>query len=1150
MTIVVDNFSPTGLYVNPRTDVAFRIYDDGGLAIDLATLDVRFGDTSGDYAIISGVFQDGYSGSIVDTTVGDSYGFTVDISPPSILFGYTVAVKVTADTTPVTSLQSTINTFSTTQYIAVILDESSVVSPAASFESVTVGTDFSGTIFSDRNFNVLYQLSAGGAPIITARNPPVNGTLVLRNTSIQFSLHDSGGEGVDIGTLDVFIEDVQAISNGFLVPPFSGSINSTTVDGFAGFSITIIPSVLFLYEQIVSVHVIVGDAVDDPAAVNTLDTTYSFTIEPFIDIIGPTPSPLMPPDGIDLDACIEFDWLDAPFGDFPNFFTLDVTIIRELTIDCITDRREDIAVVNGIAAPGYELFATPIEIGDQKGFHVILCPEIPFNELEIITVVINGEDSFGNEGSGEFSFSTAELTPPTILHLDPAPNETNVDPETAIVFDIHDNGGVGVNIDQLYVNIDDGEAIIAGVFQAPYSGSIVNDTIVDEFTLQFDGYTITIERDIPYTPGSEVAVEIDGYDAYGNLVTLVYDFTISPDVVPPAYAFNPPNGTTGVNRNTLITVDVLDNLGVDVNTVDISVQGQSAVANGIVVAPFDIAVSTIITVPGLVDGYRYVIDTENDFVFNEIVTIQVTAADIADNFSSASSIFTTFEDVTPPTLTGISPRDEQLEVSLRPEVTFTIRDAYDVAFDLTNMDIGGEPVLRNGLIQSGFSMNLTRISGGTLGVGPGDGYSVIITPDADFHYNQTVAVRIEVYDRSQENQTIETISWTTVDPAPPVFQVIPGPGDTDVAVDTNIVFEAFSDGYKIDISTLNLFIDGIPAILNNVVQIPNYVGTITTIVDAYHYRGEIDPRYLLSGSSHHSINISAEEPVSGNLGVLDFTFQTAPDAENPDSLYIGHANGVKSIQVSSLSGYSTGVSNLMDGYYVYSIENAVLNYINRLIIGTRDAGAIFYSTNYAWPTLFYSLGDEIIRAAITDQNNGTIYLANRSRGRIDVYYNILTDDEGRTQPDVFYSISDGYDDGYALAGLFDGYFTDMAVTKGTSTINEGSNSIFVGTSSGVFRIETDESVPGNTEINGSIVSYGNSESVCEYKVLESTTNEIVAIDVNTETNHLYVATRSPDPDDANSITYIDLATNARSGFIPEARLINRLMNDISFKNRR
>lgn len=59
---------------------------------------------------------------------------------------------------------------------------------------------------------------------------------------------------------------------------------------------------------------------------------------------------------------------------------------------------------------------------------------------------------------------------------------------------------------------------------------------------------------------------------------------------------------------------------------------------------------------------------------------------------------------------------------------------------------------------------------------------------------------------------------------------------------------------------------------------------------------------------------------------------------------------------------------------------------------------------------------------------------------------------------------------------------------------------------------------------------------------------VVAIDVNIRLNHLYVATRSSDSSYQNTLTYIDLGTNRRTGFVPETRLIHRLMNDIDFKD--
>ena len=384
------------------------------------------------------------------------------------------------------------------------------------------------------------------------------------------------------------------------------------------------------------------------------------------------------------------------------------------------------------------------------------------------------------------------------------------------------------------------------------------------------------------------------------------------------------------------------------------------------------------------------------------------------------------------------------------------------------------------------------------------------------------------------------------------FTVAPANEAVDVEVDTNITFEVISgDGYRIDIASLNVVIDGASAILSNVVQTPDYAGTVNNVEDGYRYAGVIDPRFLFTGNAIHSVDISVDEEITGVRYVSVTPFITKFDIANPQTLYIGDEDGVKHIEVSSLSGDATAaVNNIMDGYYVNSIDPLVLNQINRLAVGTKDTGCIFYSTNYAWPTLFYSVGDEIIRASLSTANDGTLYLANRSRSRVDVYYNILYDDVGRSTPDAFYSTVDAtLPDGYGINELQDGYFTDMVVTIGTSTVAAGSNSIFLGTSNGVFRVETDETTPQGSEGSGSITSYGNVGSGLEYEQISGTTNEIASIGVNTSTNHLYIATKSLDENDSNAFTYIDLATNTNSGFIPEARLISRLINDITVKGR-
>lgn len=1151
MSIFLSNFTPTGDYNNPAFTIEFDITSDGD-PISTSSLDIYLNESLlTTPAVSGGSFQDGYDGSIASTTVDGNPGYHVSITPNRIHLSNTVAVKIDVDTSPSIGGESFIKFFSTAQYLGVF----ATVDTSLGTDPQSVTGAFTGLTFSGKKNNVLFQVNDKNEPVLTNRLPTPNSNTALRTTDIQFGLHDSGGEGINISSLEVYVDGDQIITGGSFIFPYTGSIGATTIDGFDGFAIFIDNPQTFLYGELVEVRVVVEDLVADTSAINTLDTTYSFNIEPFVDVEPPAVTPTQPPEGLDPDACIEFDWLDAPQGPGPDFDTLRVTLIRELTIDCITNVTTDVAVIGGIAQdppPGvarYELFATPITVGLQVGFHIILCPVIPFNELETITVVVDGYDSSGNQSeSSGFNISTKESTPPRILNFSPSDGDINIGSEISIGFDIHDFSGVGLDTNKVNVHIDDSEAIIDGVVQPGFNAIVQSKTVVDEFTLQFDGYGYTITRDIPFTPDKLIDVFVDAYDGYNNRTVETFAFTIGADTTPPSIIVDPPNDARNRDRDQIITVEVIDNLGVNKDATNITVQGNPAVTSGVPVAPFDVVINEISSSPGVIDGYQYIVDTELDFVFGETVVTQINCADIFGNTASKTSSFVTFVDTVSPNITDIAPRDEQEEVSLRPEITFTVRDAYDVAFELTSVDVGPTPAIRNGLVQSGFSMNLTRISGGTLGIAPGDGYSVILTPDQDFKYDETVEVSITTYDRSNNNPANEIVTWTTIDPRPPLFQVIPTNGDTGFGVDENIVFEVFDDGYKVDISTLNMQLDEQDVIISSVVQEPDYMGTVTQIVDGYHYRVEIDPRFLLGGSTTHEILLDVEEPVSGSIGAHRVSFTTGPAPANPETVYIGTPDGVKSILTSEI-GTDIQPTSLVDGYHVLDLQAKVLKEINRLLVGTRDHGAFVYSTNYPEPTLFYSTGDEITKVHISAENNGTVYLANRTRERIDVYYNILYDDVGRDIPDVFYAPPPtGSGDGYVVPGMLDGYFTDMVVDEKSSTVDENSARIFLGTPLGAMRIDTDESSITNTEVNGVLYTYGVPGSGYDFDILDGTTNKVVAVDVNSRLNYFYVATRSEDPNDTNAVSYINLANNTFDGSVPEERLIHRLINDIDFKD--
>ena len=1128
------NFTPDRDYVTPAFVVEFDITSDSD-PIDLSTLDVYFSETVfTNPAIFEGSGSDGYNVSITSTSIGGDAGYHVSISPSAYIRAEPVAVWIQFDSDPPSGSPGTfVRYFSTADHIGIIASVDPSLGAQAPITLEGIGYTFSG-----KNNNVLFQMNDANEPVITNRIPVVNSTDATPNTDIQFSLHDSGQEGVNITTLDVYINGVQVIDSGAFVAPYVGTITGETVDGFDAFTIVIDPPSNFLYEEWISVRVRVQDAVDDPAAVNTLDTTYEFRTMSYTDVEAPSVEPTQPPDGLGLDACIEFDWLDEPQGLGPDWDTLDVTLRRELTVDCITSIRDDIAVVDGIAAPGYSVYGSAIVIGEQIGYHVIVCPDVPFNELETITVIVTGDDLAGQGTTTSFNISTAEITPPTVLNFSPDDGDTDIDSETDIYFEIHDSAGVGVWIPYLSVNVNGTAAIVDGTAQAGFSFSAVNDRIIDQFGLDFDGYEITLSRDLPFDAGSTVTVEIDAYDGYANRADLVtYSFTISPDITPPTITIFPPDGTTGMDREQPIIITVTDVLGTNQSSINATVNGTSAIVNGVPTAPYGGPVTTIIDAPPIIAGYHYHLMRPNRFGFDETVTIQVRAKDLFDNLSTLTSSFRTFSDEIGPSITGMTPRNGQREVPLDSLIEFHVRDGYDVAFENTRVVVGTYAAILDGVPNLGYLLSTDRISGGVEGVAPGDGYVFHITKQTGFDYNEAIGVTVRAYDRSQNNLTTRTYTWYTVSPRPPIVEAELESSPHDVSLDTNFTFDVLSDGYGVDLTSLYLRVGETVIINNGVTQSTDYTTTIQDLGDGY--RVTVDPRYLLPPNTEFSFYAYANEPVSGNRGSTFFYFYTGDPIENPEVLYIGGPNGVLSVTTESIAGNTTpGV--LFDGYCVHDLSSTIINEINRLAVATRDHGAFVYSTNHNWPTTFYSTGDEISHVHISSSNNGTLYLANRTKERVDVYYNILGYDVARNTPDVYYPSADGY--------IEDGYFTDMVVTEGTSLVEENSNTIFIATSSGVFKIETDESSPGSSEANGEVSSYGIAGSGRDYNVIAGNVPWVVAIDVNTRLNYLYVATRGTDDNDQNTLTYIDLATNTQQAVLVESRLIHRLINDIDFQD--
>jgi hypothetical protein len=121
----------------------------------------------------------------------------------------------------------------------------------------------------------------------------------------------------------------------------------------------------------------------------------------------------------------------------------------------------------------------------------------------------------------------------------------------------------------------------------------------------------------------------------------------------------------------------------------------------------------------------------------------------------------------------------------------------------------------------------------------------------------------------------------------------------------------------------------------------------------------------------------------------------------------------------------------------------------------------------------------------------------------------------------------------------------MVVVENYSSVDETSVSIFIATTNGVYIIDTDESNIGSSETNYRIKGYGVAGSGNDYEIIKGESNSFSAIDVNNRLNYMYVVNNTHG---TVALTYIDLATNTSTAHIPEARLLNKDIRSLSFKD--
>ena len=607
-------------------------------------------------------------------------------------------------------------------------------------------------------------------------------------------------------------------------------------------------------------------------------------------------------DRVDTSTNIAFDFTDIHSG--PNLNTLTVYVDEQLVVN------------NGI---GSDAVVSTSPIAD--GYRVEIDLDYSLPEFANIVVSIEGYDIDPNLASTAYQFSTDDFTSPVVAERAPENGETEIDPFGSISFAVHDFGGSGVALDTVNVIVDgDRNAIINGEVQPGWT--------VGGYFRQidgYDGYQYSINCADRFDLDRVIEVYIDGYDAYGNFFDEDYSFRTYKDITEPQITnLDPASGETEVSFDTNISFDITDGYDVDINSLDVYVEGMPAILNGAFQYPFNGGSSLITAIP---DGYSVIIDPDIFFVYNQEVNVEIDGYDLSGNHVAFDYSFFVLADIDAPVVSNRDPYINEIEVEISSGVEFDITDAIS-GVDPTTIDVSidEKTAVVNGVVQAGWD-------------GPGsgineivDGYVVKIEPRGSnkFFYNETHTVIIDGYDYAF-NQVHDVYSFnTTADLDEPVLgNLNPYPGQIELSTSTSISFDITDTISGVDLGRLDVSVNSIHAVTDGVLK-GSYAGDIAQITDGYSVL--IEPPADFDYDEIVTVVVDGYDYANNALHYV-YQFTTKVDVDGPTITPIDPVNGVvdvsrdtdvtfrivdneTGVDFNSLDVYIDGIMALDDGEFV------------------------------------------------------------------------------------------------------------------------------------------------------------------------------------------------------------------------------------------
>lgn len=337
------------------------------------------------------------------------------------------------------------------------------------------------------------------APYLDNQDPAPLETDVDKDVEAAFDLLDAE-DFIVLATVDIWIEGVLAYdgASDIFLAPYDG-VGSSRTPITNGHHFVFDKTSSYDDYKNISIRVYAKDTSDF-----TLDETYTFQIEDYLDPIIDTNSPTGT--GVNELALVSFSCKDVGgSGVAPSSI--------QATMDVLP------AIVNGVFQTGFDGPSSLITANGFNGYDVVIDRVAEHPSTQTVGVSVSCQDVKGNTGILNWSFTVRDWEGPLITPTDPFLGEVDKDILTNITLTIEDDTSVDLTTVQVEIDPGTGFELAFKYSDVPQFKSGWNGPASDVSTT-LGVTTIVIDNETQFSVGTTVKVRVTAKDPDGNSARL------------------------------------------------------------------------------------------------------------------------------------------------------------------------------------------------------------------------------------------------------------------------------------------------------------------------------------------------------------------------------------------------------------------------------------------------------------------------------------------------------------------------------------------------------------------------------------------------------------------------------------------------------